>query len=665
MNSFLFLPVSSLNFNSVFSTESISPRRFYSLRNFGSKRFFGNLFNDNDDLLLLYNFLPSGPPIENEDEFIFYIGISKYFLHDLSIVYENEGRVISSIQDTIQLNFCFPIFIFATLENRKSAVVNSLSAIEVKLIHKYKAFFYTADEVGVHLTPFFEAPVPEFRIPLSPDVWLIRDQKINAFKGLLYSQIVFSLIKKSSIELDLEQSINEINNAWGACISAVGYLREQKKQQRSKTIDNIGMATLMLSRGFENLNKIISRILPGNSVNESIESYIRKSGLNNNDADTFLRLVEQLPEIKKEAYRLSQKQNPSIQYEVLVAEEELNKALRVAQYSEVIAHNFFIRAYEKAEACFKKIQSALLPKPSEKTALSLSSFEYYLANTIIKCRSGATLHSNDVLLRQYILNLLFEHNKASIHDLSQDFLSSIIIDVGNKVTELFGEESVERKQLILFYNYFIGKAPVFDIRSLQSPVLANFCVFVQKPIRLEECIVLCEKQHVQLIHLTLEFWCTFNGFSSIGKMYLEKLWEAKNFDFVSKIDSYLKGQLVVMLPYLSNIPDVNPIKLPEQKQNALIQEREPDFDDLLDPIKKNNYLSPHYSWIEHCIETCTLSLLIEYEDADEVESLKKNFELELFGKNRPKGFTVSLHELTMKNIDFDLFYQLKKKKHGF
>ena len=54
----LYIPTSTLNFNNIMSSESISPASFYTKRRFGYKRFEKVAPNNLDNLILLYDKYP-------------------------------------------------------------------------------------------------------------------------------------------------------------------------------------------------------------------------------------------------------------------------------------------------------------------------------------------------------------------------------------------------------------------------------------------------------------------------------------------------------------------------------------------------------------------------------------------------------------------------------
>lgn len=54
-----YIPISSLNFNNIIATESISSKSFYQNRKFGYKRFYNVKPNPFEDILLGYSKIPN------------------------------------------------------------------------------------------------------------------------------------------------------------------------------------------------------------------------------------------------------------------------------------------------------------------------------------------------------------------------------------------------------------------------------------------------------------------------------------------------------------------------------------------------------------------------------------------------------------------------------
>ena len=54
----LFIPTCTLNFNNIFSTESISPKAHYATRGFGNRRYYSVVANSLDMAVTLYSKYP-------------------------------------------------------------------------------------------------------------------------------------------------------------------------------------------------------------------------------------------------------------------------------------------------------------------------------------------------------------------------------------------------------------------------------------------------------------------------------------------------------------------------------------------------------------------------------------------------------------------------------
>ena len=68
MSNKLYIPTSTLNFNNIMSSESISPAEFYSVRGFGYKRFEKVEPNNLNNRIILYNKYPVFDINDNELE---------------------------------------------------------------------------------------------------------------------------------------------------------------------------------------------------------------------------------------------------------------------------------------------------------------------------------------------------------------------------------------------------------------------------------------------------------------------------------------------------------------------------------------------------------------------------------------------------------------------
>ena len=99
----LYIPTTTLNFNNIMASESISPAGFYSMRGFGYKRFDKVEPNNLDNRIILYEKYPLYNIIDNElENYPLVIEIdTKSIVED--IIQEYKDGVYYS-EETIYLN---------------------------------------------------------------------------------------------------------------------------------------------------------------------------------------------------------------------------------------------------------------------------------------------------------------------------------------------------------------------------------------------------------------------------------------------------------------------------------------------------------------------------------------------------------------------------------
>ncbi|MCW3084247.1 MAG: hypothetical protein JWP12_1613 [Bacteroidetes bacterium] len=667
----LYIPVNSFNFNSIFSGESISPGSFYKERKFGSKRFFYNTASPLQSLLLLYNFLPEAESLPVEDDaLIFYIGINNGYIHD-SIPIDNKGdQAVIGYKDNIYLNFCSPVFVFRDANERNQIIAKSLPSLEAKTIEKYQKQFVTFSELGSSSEKSNLNINVQDDYRVSTDV-LKRDEVINAFKGLLYSNIIAKMLIKDNDELTIDNAVRELYKSWRSYVSAVLAVSEEKKYKNNKKGENIEYALNLVGKSFIQLKSIISKHAPINPA-EKVKALLDSKGIAEEDINSILRTSSKMPELMQFLYRSSEKVAPSIQFEIDDMQRE------VIQVSNSYYHNSYktkiIEKIEKRIENFSQKLSQFKSSSQEPTAADIAAClkDYHLQGDEIKyLHKSNKLDSEQKKLHEYIVNLLWNKNKHSFGEVSGEDINTLIIDVGNRVTELFGEKSRQRLDLITFYNFINGKQAAFDIRSIKSVIISNFAVFVLKYKSFEDLLGYCEQFYIPSYNYAMNYWGSFNGFVSIAKIYVKPLWKKENLGIVAAIDMTLKDELEPLLPQLKTISLAPPINVDnndekETSKTIVIYESNPEsIDNLLKPINGRSDLKPYLNWIEKCIENCMTSLIIEYENTSALDSLRRELEAELHSKNKPKGFTIKHINTIAALLDFELYEKLKLQKQGF
>lgn len=218
-----YIPTSSLNFNNILSTESLSPKAFYDKRGFGYSRWFTVEENCLEHITLLY-----GTP------HMFERPMSDIEDHPMLLEIDTDETFPQLAEDifytdrTIYLNPWQTKFIFFNERDRTTAMSLSDSSLETKLVRLYQRKIY------VHQ---FEGTYPIVQVPSSLSVGDINkyvedDYIINKMKGLLYGYYIganFSSTKESVQKLD---TLREIQNIFSSVLSS--YDRNPSNIQRDR-----------------------------------------------------------------------------------------------------------------------------------------------------------------------------------------------------------------------------------------------------------------------------------------------------------------------------------------------------------------------------------------------------------------------------------------------
>jgi len=206
-----YIPTSSLNFNNILSTESLSPKSFYEKRGFGYSRWFSVEENCIDHLTLLYDapHMFERPQSDIED-------------HPMLIEIDTDEKFPQVAEDvfytdrTIYLNPWQTKFIFFSEKDRTIAMSLSDSSLETKLVRLYQRRIYVHQYDGGY--PIIQkdgiAPVGDI------DSLIEKDYVINKMKGLLYGYYIGANLSSSKVYVQKLNTFREILNIFSSILSS-------------------------------------------------------------------------------------------------------------------------------------------------------------------------------------------------------------------------------------------------------------------------------------------------------------------------------------------------------------------------------------------------------------------------------------------------------------
>lgn len=189
----VYIATTTLNFNNILSTESISPISFYQNRSFGYKRFESVEPNNFDDVTIAYSNIPNFD-IQDEglDSYPMILELSKDFLGSIEKIGSYKNTEIFKIPKTIYLHPNELKFFFLSEEHKKITLIKSQSSIETKLIPLYrkKILVINKSECFKWEKGYLENVTKHQLDSIDFKDYVLFDKKINCIKGFFYSYIL-------------------------------------------------------------------------------------------------------------------------------------------------------------------------------------------------------------------------------------------------------------------------------------------------------------------------------------------------------------------------------------------------------------------------------------------------------------------------------------------
>lgn len=213
MNKVIYIPTTTLNFNNILSSESLSPKSFYSKRGFGYSRWFSIEENPYDNAIVVYDSFAS---FKREK--------SEYEDHPLLIeiiIDDNEFKSFTKVSKgvylcdhTLYLDPWNTTFIFFSEEEKKITLSMSETSLETKLLSLYKNRILVRKLNGRYL----EFKGKDVKCNLKE---IDKDVHVNKMKGLIYGYYIGSFFSTSLVNVKKINTLYEIKNIFAAIVSSM------------------------------------------------------------------------------------------------------------------------------------------------------------------------------------------------------------------------------------------------------------------------------------------------------------------------------------------------------------------------------------------------------------------------------------------------------------
>lgn len=542
MKNILYIPTSSLNFNSIFSSESISPHAFYANRCFGYKRNTQIAFQPLDNAILLFDRLfHFDLSNSNYEEYPIFIGVSEELIRSaIRKKFTINEIEISVVDSTIYFDTENFVFIFPSASIQQVIISKSLSSFETKTVSKYLKCFKTIDEYKeerMKISP----PVVEFDSDYKTEIR--NDESFDSLKGLFYCLMLGHFFCKPKHLLEIELTIKQIQNEFGGFKSDIelsggknepSYSRDWKKSKSySNEFSNQKYKSLL-----EKINVLIARIIE--TFGEKSKESLIKEFISNLTLDfELLKPFYLIQGLEDFVFKQAQQQIPVPEY--------LAKGL-----SDIVKSYYYNRSNsnqkEKLDNEFKDqinelntvLQNIFQPNIDDQKlellktfAIQLDRFDFY------NFFSTQKISDDDFKLYQIICEVLFKNRKRHKGETEIEIKNGILTKIGDAINIAFGKESKESDYLRNFYNLLNNRKHNFNIKNTEHnslQAIVAFFINIDSAERLEEFII---EQKLKHRFLSLSFFGLWVGFAALGKTLTNKIFDSDNFTLLNLIDSVI------------------------------------------------------------------------------------------------------------------------------
>lgn len=232
----LYIPTCTLNFNNIFSTESISPKAFYQRRGFGNKRFYPVEANSLDGVVLLYSKFPRYDVEDSELEnypMVIEIESDDYPAGIITKQDTRSGVEVYVCASTIYLNPFHTKIYFDSYVERQGVLTKAAQSLENKFEKLYSANFVVKpqakrgfidnvkDLFSKNDSDEFEWDSSYLPTEINADMSnLEQDRKIDRIRGFVYCYLIGANMTVSSDVAELKSLARRMRNTLSAIVNS-------------------------------------------------------------------------------------------------------------------------------------------------------------------------------------------------------------------------------------------------------------------------------------------------------------------------------------------------------------------------------------------------------------------------------------------------------------
>jgi hypothetical protein len=555
----LYYLVNSLELNSIFTTESISSKFVIENRNFSPVNCQNDIFEENENIILLFENIPTHPNVGNSDVFAFKT-IFELELNEAELIPIEKGAWYT--ENTIYLTpkILKQVFVYDDYHvkekvgiGREEAIFNFERNKYTKTHDRYIHLFKSANILKKKDVDYF---IRNSAVEINNNNLkkvIQADSIINFYIGALYCSLIGDLGNKSAEEIEILRNLEDIKNKFAIIQNRTnqkGYSKVNKKYV-SEPYDKESEYKNLIKKNIKTYSKYFNI---NAKINHSKyeEDFLKSFPLGNDDvmkfdSDKKVILTKQgciaiLKRFISSGYsKIYKNQLEDYAKERLLEEDTFQFCLskyndllefpqlyfsKYSQEDKVDISDEFNKIHRNIEVLTK--EQFLTKDIANKSSKNIEVIKFDSNTFSVSLGDTFSLNNKDSKLFSIICNQLLSH-RLSVSKLSPKIgveyfneNKKILEDIGQKAELEKGTEF--RKSYEELYKYIVGKTTTYNIKSWNAfSVQQNFAAFLFKPININELQEYLESKKVNNKWIAYIFWGLFNGFSKIDKTFMKPL----------------------------------------------------------------------------------------------------------------------------------------------
>lgn len=493
----LYIPTCTLNFNNIFSTESISPANHYIRRGFGNKRYYKVEANDLDNVILLYSKYPNYHVDNEETEnstLVIEIESEDYPKGKYTKVNEINDVEIYASSSTIYFNPFHCSIYFDSVQDKTSVMTKADQSLENKYSKLYQGNFKIKDRIQTEDSFVWDKSfINNVNNVESSEV--NNDILVDRIKGCFVCYLLGANMSVSKEISQLKQLARKMKNTLSAIFNS-------PTKRPTETQDETLLSYI------KEFNEIYSNVDENSIYNRNVISKRLVSPSTNLDSETIIKVLR---DVGAKDYVFS-----TLNLRPIYDANDLYNCFYSDPTSSTDSYTNEIKKLFDVIERIERTEQTKKPKENIKELLSAQNSEIKVVDNVAGTGNFISSLLNSQIAGEY---------KKFMKDNGTGELLSIAFVGGAKLKE-FMPDKWEKSEYQIYINSLLANmqnGESFDILSTDNETMQSFAAFCQKGEDIDRLIDYMLQCGFSKYRFALGIYGATRGFAVLPKTFTNAL----------------------------------------------------------------------------------------------------------------------------------------------